>query len=51
MKTKEFAVLPPDQDAKFLGIFTRDKAFYRTFFPLLAVVVLQQLAAVALLLA
>jgi len=27
--------------------FTRDKAFYRTFFPLLAVITLQQLAALA----
>ena len=26
-------------------LFTRDKSFYRTFFPLLAVITLQQLAA------
>jgi putative MATE family efflux protein len=39
--------LPPDQDRHFLGLFTRDRQFYRTFFPLLAIITLQQLAALA----
>ncbi len=39
------AVLPPDRDIKFLGIFTRDRYFYKTFFPLLLIIALQQLAA------
>ena len=39
------AVLPPDRDSKFLGIFTRDRYFYKTFFPLLLIIALQQLAA------
>ena len=39
--------LPPDTDPKFLKIFTKDKAFYRMFFPLLFTIVLQQLAALA----
>ncbi len=47
MRTSNYAVLPPDQDKKILGIFTRDTGFYKTFFPLLLVVVLQQLAALA----
>ena len=38
-------ILPTDRDTKILGIFTTDKRFYRTFFPLLIVVALQQLAA------
>lgn len=42
---RSYTPLPPDRDPKVLGIFTRDKGFYRTFFPLLAVIVLQQLAA------
>lgn len=42
---KTYTVLPRDNDRKFLGIFTRDKGFYRTFFSLLAVISLQQLAA------
>lgn len=45
MKDNNFMVLPPDNSNKFLCLFTRDKHFYRTFFPLLVVVVLQQLAA------
>ena len=45
MKDNNFMVLPPDNSNKFLCFFTRDKHFYRTFFPLLVVVVLQQLAA------
>ena len=40
-------VLPPDRDPKVLGIFTRERGFYRTFFPLLAVIMLQQVAALA----
>ena len=39
------AVLPPDRDSKLLGIFTRDRYFYKTFFPLLLIIALQQLAA------
>lgn len=39
--------LPPDRDKKFLGLFTRDRAFYRTFIPLLFIITLQQLAALA----
>ena len=31
----------------FLKIFTKDRSFYKTFFPLLAIIVLQQLAALA----
>lgn len=42
---KAYAQLPPDRDPKYLGLFTRDKTFYRTFFPLLLVIALQQLAA------
>ena len=37
--------LPPDNDPKLFGIFTRQKRFYQTFFPLLFIIVLQQLAA------
>lgn len=44
---RDYIVLPPDNEKKILGLFTRDKSFYRTFFPLLAVVSLQQLAALA----
>ena len=40
-------MLPPDREEKVLGIFVRDVSFYRTFFPLLLVIVLQQLAALA----
>ena len=47
MRKKNYTVLPPDNDPKVLGIFTKDKAFYRTFFPLLLVITLQQLAALA----
>ena len=39
--------LPPDTDPKVLGIFTRDRTFYRTFFPLLVIISLQQLAVLA----
>ena len=47
MRKKEYTVLPPDREEKVLGIFVRDASFYRTFFPLLFVIVLQQLAALA----
>ncbi|MBQ9858673.1 MAG: MATE family efflux transporter [Oscillospiraceae bacterium] len=47
MKKKNYTVLPPDKDPKVLGIFTKDKSFYSTFFPLLLVITLQQLAALA----
>lgn len=40
-------ILPPDRDPKYLGVLTKDKSFYRTFFPLLAIITLQQLAALA----
>ena len=43
---KVYTQLPPDRDKKILGIFTTDKRFYRTFFPLLLVIGLQQLAAI-----
>ncbi|MCF0120706.1 MAG: hypothetical protein HUJ65_03625, partial [Oscillospiraceae bacterium] len=44
MKSRNITLLPPDKDPKILGIFTREKKFYRSFFPLLFVIVLQQLA-------
>ncbi len=47
MKRANFTPLPPDHDRKVLGIFTRDKSFSRVFFPLLLVISLQQLAALA----
>lgn len=47
MRKKAFAVLPPDNDEKFLFFFTRDADFYKTFFRLLIVISLQQLAALA----
>ena len=47
MREKEYTVLPPDREEKVLGIFVRDASFYRAFFPLLFVIVLQQLAALA----
>lgn len=47
MSTKNYVVLPPDRDKKVLGLFTADRRFYRTFFPLLVVVALQQLAMLA----
>ncbi len=47
MREKEYTVLPPDREEKVLEIFVRDASFYRTFFPLLFVIVLQQLAALA----
>lgn len=47
MKRPDYVPLPPDTDRKVLKLFTRDKSFYRVFFPLLFVIVLQQLAALA----
>ena len=47
MDKKKAVALPPDTDEKFLKIFTKDRSFYKTFFPLLAIIVLQQLAALA----
>ena len=38
-------VLPPDREPKYLGIFTKEKAFYRAFIPLLIIISLQHLAA------
>ena len=45
MKTHDYVTLPPDTEPKWLGIFTKDPGFYKTFFPLLVVIVLQRLAA------
>ena len=45
MKNKTWAALPPDRDPKWLGIFTKDTGFYRSFLPLLFIIALQQLAA------
>ena len=47
MSKRAYTVLPPDREEKVLGIFVKDVSFYRTFFPLLFVIVLQQLAALA----
>ncbi len=47
MRRPAYTPLPPDHDPKLLGLFTRDREFYRTFFPLLAIITLQQLAALA----
>ena len=44
MKVK-FTPLPSDTEPKLFGLFTRDRSFYRTFFSLLIVIALQQLAA------
>ena len=46
-KAKQFVPIPPDRDPKFLKVFTRDKRFYKSFFRLLLVISLQQLAALA----
>ena len=42
---KNHTPLPPDTEQKFLGIFTKDRSFYRNFFSLLIIIALQQLAA------
>ncbi len=45
MRKKNYVQLPPDTDPKFLRVFTKDTSFYRSFFPLLIIISLQQLAA------
>ncbi len=47
MRNKEYIKIPQDNDKKILGVFTRDRHFYRMFFSLLIVISLQQLAALA----
>ena len=47
LNRRAYTPLPPDNDPKILKVFTKDKAFYRTFFPLLFILELQQLAALA----
>lgn len=42
---KNYVVLPKDTEPKVLGIFTKEKAFYKTFFSLPGIIALQQLAA------
>ena len=43
MKTN--TMIPADREPKFLGIFIKERSFYKTFFGLLIVIALQQLAA------
>ena len=43
----DFVTLPPDKDKKLFGIFTKNAGFYKTFFSLLIIISLQQLAALA----
>ena len=47
MRKTAYVQLPPDREPKVLGLFTKDKEFYKTFFRLLLVISLQQLAALA----
>lgn len=47
MQKAKYISLPPDTDTKILKFFTKDTSFYRSFFPLLFIIVLQQLAALA----
>ena len=47
MRKRSYTPLPPDTDPKILGLFTRNRSFYKMFFPLLLVIALQQLAALA----
>ena len=47
MKKANYTPIPPDTDPKVLGLFTRNRSFYKMFFPLLLVITLQQLAALA----
>lgn len=42
---KQYTVVPEDREPKYLGIFIKEKAFYKTFFSLLIVIALQQFAA------
>lgn len=44
---KNYVKLPPDGEKCLFGLFTRDKKFYRSFFSLLFVITLQQVAALA----
>lgn len=43
----DYIMLPKDTDKKFLSVFTAYKPFYASFFPLLLIISLQQLAALA----
>ena len=45
MSKINYTTVPPDRDLKILKIFTADRSFYRAFFPLLLIIMLQQLAA------
>ncbi len=44
---KDYVRLPASAEKPFLGLFTRDRSFYKTFFPLLVVIAMQQVAALA----
>ena len=44
---KDYVRLPESAEKPFLGLFTRDRSFYKTFFPLLVVIAMQQVAALA----
>ena len=45
MNHAQKVVLPPDREPKFLGIFIKERSFYRAFIPLLVIIALQHLAA------
>lgn len=47
MRKRSYTPIPPDNDPKVLGLFTRNKTLYKTFFPLLLIISLQQLAALS----
>lgn len=47
MEKQKYIQIPQDNERKVLGLFTKDKQFYRTFFSLLVVISLQQMAALA----
>ena len=47
MQKQKYIQIPQDNERKVLGLFTKDKQFYRTFFLLLVVISLQQMAALA----
>lgn len=42
---KNYVPIPPDNEPKYLGIFTKNKQFYKGFFSLLVLIALQMLAA------
>lgn len=42
---KNYTPLPPDNEPKYFGIFTKNKTFYKNFFSLLVLIALQMLAA------